>query len=142
MPDATRAWAVLDYIRTHPEHHDQADFFALSLYDPRRELSDRMQDVFTDAAGTLNSCGTTACFAGWVALLGGHRLNMYGFNEHRRHAQSIATELLGIDDEQADLLFFQAQSLDALETAIAEVFGPRPAPRVLVGAGAGDGHAE
>src|ERR1044072_1672642 len=43
--NAKLAYEVLDYIEAHPEKHDQATYF--------------------------NSCGTTACFAGWASLLSG-----------------------------------------------------------------------
>ncbi len=131
MPNAARAWQVLDHIHGHLDHHDQGQFMDVA----DNELPDYngegiplfAGDLYFNAGQVVNSCGTTACFAGWTALLTGHALNAYGIAENGRHAQSIASKELDIDDEQAELLFFDAQDIQALDEAVIQVFGPRPA---------------
>ncbi len=123
MPNAARAYKVLDHIHAHPGSHDQGQFLEIAGLSIRYD-----EDApYLDAGEVATSCGTTACFAGWSALLAGHRLNRYATAENGRHAQAIAMRWLEIDDEQAELLFFEAQDMETLVATIHDVFGPRPA---------------
>lgn len=82
------------------------------------------------------ACGTTACFAGWTCLLSGYTMDLAGFvyRDGERvlcmrpglsaipmHAETVARELLGINDWEASRLFY-ATALH-LDSRLAEIFG-------------------
>ena len=110
--NAKLAYEVLDYIEAHPEKHDQATYF--------------------------NSCGTTACFAGWASLLSGDEhtfdathsmVTAYVRTPDGRicHIESRAMELLGLEyDDLTTGLFYAARNLDEVRIAVERIFGPRP----------------
>jgi len=90
---------AIAYIEAHPEQHDQRHWFRRS------------------------DCGTTACLAGTVAMLGGWRpdFGLFGGNGRtlhvhkdgtRKHVGDVADELLGLSREQSDALFVNATNLD------------------------------
>lgn len=80
---------------------------------------------------TRTSCGTTCCLAGMVAVQAGWEptdwdLNFYGDGSGdvtyqvgqagvERHVRSVAQELLGITDREADFLFFGDNDLAELK---------------------------
>lgn len=131
MPDAARAYRVLDYIEAHPERHDQADFINLGAIP--YALADK--NTFLGEAVIADSCGTTACYAGWTVLLDGQRVNRHGrvlddvpgVALRSADIEWRAIQLLDINTRQADDLFYAAQNLDELRDAVADIFGPRPA---------------
>jgi hypothetical protein len=102
--------AVVEHIDTHPEEHDQSDWI----------------------------CGTTACVAGRVALFSGWRpvfnppcgLAFCDCHTHtglvekdgqRRRVSGVAQDLLGIDDDTADDLFFGGNDVDDIHRIQAEL---------------------
>ena len=112
-PDAVRAYAVLDFIRAHPELHDQ-------------EIWLRKTD-----------CGTAGCFAGLACWLngdtpifeGGPGSSVVRSADTRRQVQirNRAIGLLGLSPTQADLLFDAGNSLEDLISEVEQIFGERPA---------------
>jgi hypothetical protein len=116
-PNAELAYRVLDYVKTHPEQHDQGTY--VSSLDTGNQPGPH--------------CGTVACFAGWTCILSGDVLEfdeaeglvVRGFagDVHER-----AEELLGLpaDGRESFELFIETQDPDDLPVRIAEIFGPRP----------------
>jgi len=114
-PNAELAWRVMDHIDAHPEQHNQGAWFF------RQPASD---------------CGTKACFAGWASLLSGDEPKWaHGYQLQTdaviaggktRYIEARAMELLGISGDQADALFYGANSREDLGRLVAEIFGPRP----------------
>lgn len=121
MPNAELAYRVLDHIDAHPESWDQETWY----------------------------CETSACFAGWAALLSGLEL---GYEDGRMwdvevvsasdplrsrmvgwHVQEAACALLGIShdhvvriDGEDDELFNENNDRAKLGELVKEIFGPRP----------------
>lgn len=127
-PNAELAYKVLDYIEAHPEQHDQDEFLHASR--ELDELFDRREFVPVTTDVVIQHCGTTACFAGWTALLSGKTLHASG-NVRDDDGRTIdieraAADLLGIDQEAACDLFYGADDLGEVRDAVAEIFGPRP----------------
>lgn len=54
--------------------------------------------------GGVGRCGTTHCLAGWVCAIAGNQLNELAHTDERAFWQ--AKELLGLDYEQANSLFY------------------------------------
>lgn len=112
-----RAYRVLDFIEAHPEKHDQsmwisnADDPSMAGYDLRR---------------TLNECGTTACFAGWDALLAGETFTSYGLLTQDRRVDVYSAAALGLTVHEAYRLFHGAQDMADVRKEFADIFGPRP----------------
>jgi len=57
----------------------------------------RVKDVQTDG---LHQCGTTMCLAGWIVAVHGQGMNP------RMWISEAATELVGLTEKQADLLWY------------------------------------
>lgn len=115
-PNAPLAYAVLDHIDEHPEQWFQ----------------DLWLDLNTD--GELGDCGTVGCFAGWTTQLSGLAAVFNDFG-HGRFVKidgntvsfrDAATQLLGIDEDDADDLFAGSNSREELGRLVTEIFGPRP----------------
>lgn len=142
MPDAARAYRVLDLIQKYPDQHSQATWFkpppapltidGLISIDLEAAMERRRQlfslDEFT------GRCGTAACLAGWTVLEAGYQLNASGTVVGQdlvgyTSAASMAGYLLGIDGAQATLLFYGIND-DQLPEAIAQVFGSDPRERL------------
>ena len=119
-PDAELAYRGLDAAKAHKTHFNMDDWAQSPNGSPIG-----LEDL------TGPECGTTACFAGWIVVLAGYRLNGDGvvFDTQGkpvgRNAESLAIELLGIDFDQAGDLFFVDN--DEIDDAVAAIFGPRPA---------------
>ncbi|MDQ1625761.1 MAG: hypothetical protein QOJ49_1259 [Actinomycetota bacterium] len=128
-PNAELAYAVLDHIEAHPERHDQGSFLRPSL--DLRLMYDRVGRLDVTAEIAVEHCGTTACFAGWTALLSGKTLNHEGDvrtdGDRSADIAYTAQSLLGIGAADSWHLFFEAQSLDQVRCFVSEIFGPRPA---------------
>jgi len=96
---------TMRHIIDHPETHDQSQW--------------------------VSKCGTTACFAGWACLLSGAQLNPKRYlitiswwvtrNNKLIHTQDLATELLGICDDDADRLFRDTYTVDDLQLMVKEL---------------------
>lgn len=115
--NAKLAYRVLDHIDAHPEQWSQREW----IYRP-------------DAA----DCGTAGCFAGWACMLSGDQPMWNQGKQTERFAMEIAVdgvckpirdravELLGIDEDEDDLLFDACNTRGDLGRLVAEIFGPRP----------------
>lgn len=79
----------------------------------------------------VETCGTTACLAGWTAAMHGLKVDTAGrvydaSGTDVGHVEYVAADLLGISSGQAhDLFYVENEDLDE---AFVEVFGPRPEP--------------
>lgn len=102
-PGQDTATAVVEAIRANPRHHDQSDWAK-----PDREPEE-------------TSCGTKRCIAGWtmhvhsfsdtvINEMGG----TLGLNGVFPPVAAAAANLLGIDDEDAYILFYFTNNEDAL----------------------------
>lgn len=117
-PNAALAYQALDAARTH-----------------RRLDMGTWADGDVSAVGlaeltATESCGTTACLAGWIAVLAGYKVTFGGSvydaaGEPVGHIQKVAAGLLGITLEQSEDLFFVHDGV--VDEKVAEIFGPRPA---------------
>lgn len=100
-------WKVYDHIVAHPEEHNQ------SLFAYRGE------------------CGTTFCFAGHTALIARPDLH-YSFRDgacvghlvddsgmFARSSSRVAQEALGLSNDEADDLFYGAETADQIRDLIA-----------------------
>lgn len=119
MLDAARVYDVLDMIKKHRAN------LAMSSW-----TSNGNQVTLADL--TNDSCGTTACVAGWTALAAGYRIvrgvNVMGARgEYLGTVGEVAQELLGLDQDQAFDLFHDTGN-DQLDERIEELFGPDPRP--------------
>lgn len=88
---------TLAYIKAHPKEWDQTEWF----------------------------CGTSACFAGWAAVLAGHkRMGRHTFSVmnpetgRRGYVWNVATRELGLTDTQASELFAGGNDFYALEQVV------------------------
>jgi hypothetical protein len=100
---------TMQYIEDHPEEHYQGMWFMKT------------------------ECGTTACFAGWACLLSGLTPDFtqrpYNFTDRssyyvkddERWVKPIATELLGVSEDDAEILFHSANSLDELKLMVKDL---------------------
>jgi hypothetical protein len=124
-PNAELAYRVLDHIDAHPEQHDQGDFVR------------KHGDALTISADAM-PCGTTACFAGWTALLCGqvveltHIVPKVKVGNRLVDVDDFAAQQLGIGqsgmhDDAPHALFYEACTRTQLGEYVEEIFGPRPA---------------
>lgn len=129
MPNAERLQGTLDFIKTHPDKHNQCTWVSFEGRPPgQADLSDPDLDP-------VHGCGTVACFAGWASFLYGPeegwkpvRLGGEFFEKPgvpvpggSIHARQLASELLEIDEDTTDYLFCASRTLDELETAVGEI---------------------
>jgi len=113
-----RAYAVLDHIEKHPDLHNQGAWTTGALTWKIEGFA---------AEDMTPECGTTACFAGWTVLLNGD--TMVGSLVpaiNYQHVADHAANLLDLDGSEQTKLFYIADSLDAVRSAVTEIFGPRP----------------
>lgn len=115
MPNVELFKKILAQVTAHPETHDQSTWVETSPY-----------------------CGTTRCAAGWaVALSKGENEGDYDFR--RRYVRernlhfgwsygNVGQHLLGIDDDQADALFYGADDAEAVELIREYAAGGDPRP--------------
>lgn len=117
-PNAERAYRALDTARLadrlNMDHWCEAPDGAVSL----AELTDE------------NTCGTTACLAGWVVAMQGHQVQESGrvwasTGEYLGRVEQLAADWLGLSYAVADRLFYADN--DQVDALMAEIFGPRPA---------------
>lgn len=123
-----RAFELLDFLKNHPDSHDQ-NFFASPAFGKRMSSFEPLT-----AARALNECGTVACAAGWAVLLAGGRIARPSLAVIPRigltgEVPVLAAELLGLDDDEAYRLFFDAQDLDDVADAIWDIYGTPEATR-------------
>jgi hypothetical protein len=86
--------ATMQQILDNPEQHDQMSFV------------------------DENACGTTACFAGWAALLSGWSVRQIRL---ANCMYSVGAKLLGLTDDEASILFYSSNSRAALELMVRDL---------------------
>lgn len=128
MANIAKLEEVLDYIRTHPEQHNQ-DWWA-----------------------QRTACGTAQCFAGWAVVLDGYRIAWWddstmaeccvvpdthphaldallvtGTEEPLASGEALAAicplaeDILGLTREQSNELFSAANTIDDLERIVKDI---------------------
>lgn len=117
----SRAYEMLDFIEAHPDAHDQNWWI---------NHDKRITRAGLDAARALNTCGTTACAAGWTVLLAGGRFvstwRVQLPDGGSWRVEDAAAFLLGMGDSEAAALFRRARDLAEVRKAVFDIFGPRP----------------
>jgi hypothetical protein len=112
-----RAYEVLDFIEAHPEKLRMSAWIYNGSHVPLMGY---------DKARAISECGTAACFAGWAALLAGRTFVGYGLLDGDEWVFEYSADLLGLDGEEEDRLFWWAKDLDEVREVVAEIYGPRP----------------
>lgn len=113
MANVEKLEAVLDYIRTHPEEHNQSTW------------------------AEKTACGTTLCFAGTAAALAGHQFvwDEFSNDAYLCRAQSgkveyvaaVAVRELDLTDAQADALFIHSSTFDEVERTVKDIINEQTA---------------
>lgn len=90
----TTAQLILDQITEYPETHDQDDF----------------EDV-----SEFRNCATKRCVAGWAVHFNGYKVtNVVNFDTYDAVAD-LGRQLLGLDQDEAEWLFYRASNETAAE---------------------------
>jgi hypothetical protein len=118
MADLTELGRVLDWLEDHPDHHYQGHW----VYDDGVQ-----REVPTGLDGTPLppwSCHTTACLAGWTAILHGWTpRSAAGWVVDRGRESSnvawVATVALGLDPEEATILFYECEDIAEMRAVAA-----------------------
>lgn len=113
MANVAKLEEVLDYIRTHPDEHNQ------------------------DTWGVKTDCGTTMCFAGTAVHLSSEYTLTWRDGSHIGKGwefvrgalkgglvfsiSDTAAEILGLTDEERCALFYTADNLDDLEVMVKNI---------------------
>jgi len=106
MANVEKLEAVLDYIRSYPEEHNQS------------------------AWAEKGACGTTLCFAGTAVVLSGyeivwqadgHDAYMCQRGLETGHIAEVAADELQLSNAQAKDLFLGAFSFDDVERAVKDI---------------------
>lgn len=91
-------FTTMEYIERHPEQWDQG------------------------AWGEVTECGTVGCFAGWATMLNNpaHAPAPDGDSwlVEDRFVQHHARDILGLDDEQVEVLFSAYRTMDDLRALV------------------------
>jgi len=79
---------------------------------------------------TMSECGTTACLAGWAAIEAGWKPAanvssvVYAEKDGRMELwPQVGAGVLGLDEREADALFYEPESLGEVYAAVAEISG-------------------
>lgn len=91
---------VMQHIEDHPDKHDQGDY--------------------------VRDCGTVACFAGWACLLSGWQyVSTYparvGDGKHEKSIPALAIELLGLTEDESEILFDDNNTRPALRLMVKDL---------------------
>lgn len=115
---------TLQFIKENPRTWVQTDWF-LILDSDTKELVPHLVDIEVEE---INSCGTAFCFAGHAALMEGFPAPpKSNFSEWRRlpegadypeTASDFARKRLGLDWNQADILFHPGNSMEDLQILV------------------------
>ncbi len=90
---------VMTHINDHPDVHDQEVWTVNpDYYDP----------------SNIENCGTAACFAGWTCLLS-------GYTSRDVEVESKAVELLGIEWDDAGVLFHSDNTREDLNLMVKDL---------------------
>jgi hypothetical protein len=99
----------MQYIEDHPEEHNQGMWF------------------------TKTACGTAACFAGTACILSGMKpdfsvrehnygnISYYVQEDRARWVKPIATDLLGISEEDSEVLFHAHNTVEELKLYVKDL---------------------
>ncbi len=138
-PNAARAYEVWDVILKH-EHALLMDYWASRRLSPQEaadsgvsfaDSSHYPERVTLEDLTSGSSCGTAACLAGWTAVLDGWSIRgNRAFKNGAAHlVKEVAAMLLGVDEYDADALFFAGGDTADVYARIQFFFGPDPRPQ-------------
>lgn len=105
---------VLDYIKDHPERHDQFSWVSVEGLEQASQLRED------------NLCQTTMCVAGTAVFLSRPLDEFVKFDTVGTGAAVWETEgarLLGLDEDESEWLFYDASNEEALEALAAAAAG-------------------
>ena len=86
---------TMQYIINHPDQHDQADW------------------------AVQHDCGTTACFAGWAAILSGWTVKQVQLTDDP--VKDIGGEILGLTVSESHQLFDASNTRHQLELMVKDL---------------------
>lgn len=86
---------TIQYIKDHPEKHYQREW--------------------------VNTCGTAACFCGWAAMLSGYTAAQIKEKEHEVIMTYFGADLLGLNSEEAYMLFKAQNTREMLELMVKDL---------------------
>lgn len=112
---------VIAHCAANPEQHDQVSWFDI----PAENWTDTAlgEDILADNW----RCHTTACLAGWAAILNGWRpkrpdtIYMINDDGQAESVITVARQVLDLTSEQADELFAQADNLDDIRRVVERI---------------------
>lgn len=106
MPNFVMLDHVIGVIEANPEQHNQGSW------------------------ATQDECGTTMCLAGWTAKIAGATILFEHGRDwsatcitpqgERETIPDFAAEVLGLDEREADRLFYTARDLDDIKMIVKE----------------------
>lgn len=101
-----QAQAVLDYFEKFPQYHDQGAWFSVD------GIGEDYEEV--KVKPEKNVCNTTMCVAGNVIFNNYGPFGLHMFEVDEVTASNEAAGLLGISEDEADVLFTEVSDEDAL----------------------------
>jgi len=105
-----RADAVVEYIKAHPERHNQSNWAEI--------LDEQIEDMIDEPGGNVNDipmCKTTMCVAGTAAWQK-HGNVIFTQNWQDRHDwMKEGMALLGLSYAEANYLFYDTDNEEALD---------------------------
>lgn len=117
---------IMDFIKAHPTTWSQEDWFRVV---DRKTGNTKYVSEFSKVE-EINSCGTSFCFAGHVALHEGFPAPPINTNdswtrivddpeiEYPEHVEDFARDRLGLTYRQANALFAENNSMEDLERMV------------------------
>jgi hypothetical protein len=115
------AQAVVDYILANPEKHEQACWLGV-----KEQFSDDDYDVIdvdSSEAKTVNLCNTTMCVAGTAVYVSRNEREFRNFLKSGGGWEDEASELLGLEEDEANALFYNMSNATALAAVQAVAAG-------------------
>lgn len=114
---------VVETIELFPEKHEQDIWVGVPLVEDGETVLNWNGYIQATPEQVIESCGTSACLAGWSVLLTGHTYNrgrVEGVPSKctccgDAAVEEYAAELLELDYQQADNLFMDMNERSALE---------------------------
>ena len=104
MVNAANAQVLVDYFEAHPERHRQIKWVAQNGDDVMR-----VDDV------EKNFCGTTMCIAGAAAYFMSDTATFKELVEGDESWARVGGRILGLDEDEAEKLFYNLDNASALD---------------------------
>jgi len=122
---------VMKQIEAEPERWNQSNWITGAAMIQARYLAKFQNGIhkFYESIWDVNTCSTTMCYAGWTAHLAGYQFRgdgtVVGEDGEVRSARTVATELLGLDWNEADIIFdaYAAKTPEQMKETVTMVTG-------------------